>query len=174
MKNLGKILVFLILIISISISLYYSVFKAKKIAYVDNVFLFENSKIKLDTYKSLKKDEQLREVQMDSIRKEILAFEKQLLNSNKEASLFNQYNLLKDLFVQKKQTFSNELDNLSRLNDEKIWQKINQNIVEYGKIHGYTYILGANGQGSIMFADQAESITEDVLKFINNEYEGVK
>ena len=48
-----------------------------------------------------------------------------------------------------------------------IWSELNKRIEDYGKQMGYRYILGANGDGSIMFADEGEDITEQVIEFVN-------
>lgn len=48
-----------------------------------------------------------------------------------------------------------------------IWAELNKHIEEYGKKMGYKYILGANGDGSIMYGDEAQDITEELIKYIN-------
>ena len=53
-----------------------------------------------------------------------------------------------------------------------IWKQINQFVNEYGKQNGYDFILGAAGNGSLMFANETNNITEEVIFFINNRYQG--
>ncbi len=52
-----------------------------------------------------------------------------------------------------------------------IWKRINQYIAEYGKQNGYDFIFGASGDGSIMYAGEASNVTEEVIAFINKQYD---
>lgn len=65
-------------------------------------------------------------------------------------------NRLSELYQLKSQTFQ-----------DSVWALINAEVENFGKEKGYKYILGANGSGNIMYADDSEDITEEVLKWIN-------
>jgi outer membrane protein len=52
-----------------------------------------------------------------------------------------------------------------------IWKEINSGITAYGKDHGYDFILGASGDGGLMFASEATNITDDVVDYLNERYE---
>lgn len=53
-----------------------------------------------------------------------------------------------------------------------IWDRINSYVKEFGEQKGYQYIFGANGDGSIMYADASSDITSEVIEYINQRYEG--
>lgn len=53
-----------------------------------------------------------------------------------------------------------------------IWDRINGYIKEYGDENGYQYIFGANGDGSIMYANSSSDITTEITQYINNRYQG--
>jgi outer membrane protein len=55
---------------------------------------------------------------------------------------------------------------------QALWIQINQYIKKYGTENGYVFIHGANGTGSLMFADSTYNITEPVVEYINKEFEG--
>lgn len=55
-----------------------------------------------------------------------------------------------------------------------IWKHINQSLATYGREHGYDFIFGASGDGGIMYAKEAGDITDDVIRYINLNYEGVQ
>ncbi|UII80107.1 OmpH family outer membrane protein [Flagellimonas sp. CMM7] len=58
---------------------------------------------------------------------------------------------------------------------EAVYNKINDFIQRYGKEEGYTAILGANGQGNVMYVDERNDITQEVINALNKEYvEGIK
>ncbi|MBT1708772.1 OmpH family outer membrane protein [Fulvivirgaceae bacterium PWU5] len=53
-----------------------------------------------------------------------------------------------------------------------IWRKINQHVSEFGKENGYDFIFGATGDGNLMFAGDAYDVTDDIIDYINQKYEG--
>jgi outer membrane protein len=58
--------------------------------------------------------------------------------------------------------------------DEEIITQLNQYVQDYGKEMGYAYIYGNNGEGSLMYADDARVITREMIEYVNNRYKGVK
>ncbi len=42
-------------------------------------------------------------------------------------------------------------------------------VKDYGKENGYTFILGANEAGSVMYGADDKDITEDVIKALNGD-----
>jgi outer membrane protein len=48
---------------------------------------------------------------------------------------------------------------------------INDYIKKYGKSKGFKYVLGATGQGNILYADEAQDITEKIIEGLNKDYE---
>jgi outer membrane protein len=71
-----------------------------------------------------------------------------------------------------------EFDDLNQKQAEdyqkQILLQINTYVKEFGKLNKYQYILGANGEGTLMYADESKDISAEVLQFINNRYEGGK
>lgn len=53
-----------------------------------------------------------------------------------------------------------------------IWKQINESVSVYGKEHGYDFIFGASGDGSLMYSRKTNDITEDVIMYINRRYDG--
>jgi outer membrane protein len=54
--------------------------------------------------------------------------------------------------------------------NESIAGEINVFLTEYGRKHGYEFILGANATGNVVYARPARDISEDVLKGLNERY----
>jgi outer membrane protein len=67
--------------------------------------------------------------------------------------------------------FQLEENELSEKYTADIWQKINQYIATFGKENGYDFIFGASGNGSLMYAGDANNITEEVIIYLNSRYE---
>lgn len=53
---------------------------------------------------------------------------------------------------------------------EAVLSRVNAYIEEYGKKHGYQFILGASSNGNIIFAEKAADLTEEILTGLNKEY----
>lgn len=53
-----------------------------------------------------------------------------------------------------------------------IWKQINGYLKEYGKKNQFRFIYGATGSGNLMYADEIENISEEVIQYINQKYEG--
>jgi outer membrane protein len=79
----------------------------------------------------------------------------------------------------KKEVYNKVLSEFGRSNQEQdqqyteaLWKQINQYISEYGKEKGYAFIYGADGTGSIMYADSTLNVTEPLVKYMNGKYAG--
>lgn len=54
---------------------------------------------------------------------------------------------------------------------QKIWDRLNPLLEEYGKKNGLRLLIGANGQGTVLYGGKEVDATDDVLRFINTRYE---
>jgi len=54
---------------------------------------------------------------------------------------------------------------------QAVLAEINAYLKQYGKQKGYTFILGATENGSIVYAADEADITDDVLKGLNEQYD---
>ncbi len=48
--------------------------------------------------------------------------------------------------------------------------KIKTFVKDYGQKNGYTYILGSNEAGSVMFGSEDNDLSEEILEALNAEY----
>lgn len=122
--------------------------------------VFAESNIKQTYEKELKTFEEesnakLEELQNVIKRREMDGESSDVLNPLR-VELNGMQSRLTEQYNQKSEAFQNS-----------IWQELNKRIEEYGKKMGYKYILGANGDGSIMYGDEAEDITEELIKYLN-------
>lgn len=56
--------------------------------------------------------------------------------------------------------------------DQQIMNRLNQYVKEYADKKGYDFILGAEGSGVIMAANESLDVTTDLIGFINQKYQG--
>lgn len=109
---------------------------------------------------------------------ELIAFEKE---SNEKLRVMDENIKLKEIEgvdASRIQYLRSELDKSRELLSKEygkrseeyqttVWKQINSIIEKYGKDHGYKFILGATGDGAIMFAAEGEDITKEIIKYIN-------
>ena len=51
---------------------------------------------------------------------------------------------------------------------------MSQYILDYGKNNNYDLILGADGNGVLMYANDKMNISEEITKYINSRYKGIE
>ncbi len=56
---------------------------------------------------------------------------------------------------------------------EGVLAQVNAFLESYGQRNGYSLLLGANGNGSILYGNHAIDITEEVITALNQEHEGL-
>jgi outer membrane protein len=131
----------------------------KRTVVIDNFKVFEEFQLKKDYDKKIEKE---------------FAFDKASLDS-----LGNTFNTLKDPyaidalkkeFALKKQQFDQKFQAISQQYTSEVYARLNDYIKEYGKKKGYGIIIGSNGQGNVMYRDETEDVTKDLVKFINDKY----
>ena len=79
---------------------------------------------------------------------------------------------VEQVYLYKKEMMEKDNQAISANYNDKIWNQINQYIADYGKEKGLTLVLGANGQGNIMYGDETKNVTEEVIAYLNSRYNG--
>ena len=105
-------------------------------------------------------------------QQEIKAYEKERpkLNS-KELGLKQELLSIKQQQInQYHQVVEKQIEEATQITQQAILQDINQFIKKYGDEHPYPIILGALGNGNIMYAKESINITEKVLQELNAHY----
>ena len=64
-----------------------------------------------------------------------------------------------------------EQQELSSRYTADIWKRINHYVSDYGKTEGYDFIFGATGDGGLMYANDVNDITDEVILYLNKKYE---
>ncbi|NQY06526.1 MAG: OmpH family outer membrane protein [Flavobacteriaceae bacterium] len=152
----------------------------KKIGFVDNVKL-------VNDYQEKKDVEADYTVQMESFRKradsasqafqlEIQQYQVEFANmaaakrQEAEQLLGKKQQFLQQQFQGEEQ----EIARAGQVKNDTIISKIKRFVKQYGKDNGYTYILGANNVGSVMYGSDENDLTQTILEALNKEYEAEK
>jgi outer membrane protein len=81
---------------------------------------------------------------------------------------------VRELYLQDKKQFQLDDQRVSQDYNAQIWKQINQYVKDYGEEKGYQYIWGADGAGTLMYADKSVDLTDQVSDYVNNKFKGIK
>lgn len=147
--------------------IYYNETKSNKIVFVDNIQLFEKFKMKSELEKKYKSIEEARKYILDSLYNEYKILS-QLNKTENEGNL----ELLKREILVKKDNYEKENSETMSQYNMQIWNQLNEYTKQFGEEHGYEYIIGANGQGGLMYAKDRNNVTDALIEFVNSKYSG--
>jgi outer membrane protein len=149
----------------------------QKIGFVDNVELINNYQEKIDTEAKIKTKIEGFQKRTDSLRQ---SFQLEINDAEIQARKMSQagiQKLSKDLqdkeqiLSQRVQFEKNQIAQESQSQNDSLIQKVKTFVKDYGKKNGYSYILGSNDAGSVMYGEEASDLTQTILEALNAEYE---
>ncbi|WP_323787456.1 OmpH family outer membrane protein [Psychroserpens sp.] len=145
----------------------------QKIAYIDNAKVVNEFQKKVDFEKKFQVKVAAFNKKADSLGQAI-QIEAQLFQT--KAAKMSQKNAETEYqaLLQKKQMQDYQLQGEEKsLQDEgqkqidTLIKEVKAFVKDYGKNNGYTYILGANDAGSVMYGTEANDITETIIEALN-------
>jgi Skp family chaperone for outer membrane proteins len=162
-----------IALVVISLYTYHRCFE-KKIAYIDIPKVFNGFEMKKEMQEKYKKTEVTRQRVLDSLSLELQMLSRKLQSDKNNRELMFEFDSKREIYFKKQR--QNEEDNLalSTQYDKQILGQMSQYMLDYGKANGYDVILGADGQGGLMYADEMLNISDEITEYINDKYKGVE
>lgn len=88
-------------------------------------------------------------------------------SAERQNAEYNRIGRRQQSLEEKAQKYSQELENESASNSQKIGETVDAYIKKYNKTHGYNLIIN---KASALFSDQALDITAEILEGLNAEY----
>lgn len=140
-------------------------------AYVENETLFNQFKLTQEYRTKLEGIKQERQAVLDSLETKIRQ-EQIGLNEQSSADRIQVYQKLVLEYESLKERFNDQNSTLETQYEEAIWKQLNSYIRDFGEDKGYNMILGASGNGNVMYADNALNVTEELIVHVNNRYDG--
>jgi outer membrane protein len=173
MKLFIKILLAAILLAYIAFTSY-KMYNQPKTAYVDLTKLYDGFEYKKELEKQLTKVQEARQNILDSLELKLKVMSKQLTAATtKDAAKLKEFTELKEEYLTKKDQYDTDNEETTTTYTSQIWKQLSQYVQDYGKANKYTYIFGAAGSGSLMYANSSEDITDVVLVYVNEQYKGM-
>ena len=150
--------------------------KQDKIGYVDTVRLMDNSNEKNDIESKYQLKSTALNKKRDSIS-QALQIEAQALQTKvqslSQAKAQEEY----ELFQQKSQFMGQQLQQEEQLLQiqgqtemDSLVSRVRVQISDYGKVNGYTYILGGGEGGAVLYGENQQDLTDQILKIVNDSY----
>ena len=150
--------------------------KQEKIGYVDHVRLMENNKEKIDIEAKYKEKSAVLNKKRDSIS-QAFQLEAQALQTKVESMSKQKAQQEYDLLQQKGQFIGQQLQNEEQLLQQQgqaemdsLIGRVKDQIKDFGKTNGYSYILTAGEGGSVLYGVDNQDLTDEILKIINEKY----
>lgn len=147
----------------------------QKIAYIDNAKVVNEFQKKVDFEKTFK-------VKVDAFNKKADSFglaiqiEAKLFQAKEAKMSKKNANAEYQALIEKKQMQDYQLqgeEQSLQVEGQKqidtLIKEVKAFVKDYGKSNGYTYILGANDAGSVMYGTEANDITQTVIDALNSD-----
>ncbi|WP_299533671.1 OmpH family outer membrane protein [Ulvibacterium sp.] len=150
--------------------------KQEKIGFVDNVKLMDEYQEKIDVESKFKIKVEALTKKRDSISQafqlEAQAFQTKAQSmSQKKAQ--EEYALMQQrgqFIGQQLQQEDQQLQAQGQTEMDSVVSKVKKEIKAYGKTQGYTYILGGGEGGSVLYGVDANDLTDEIIKILNDKY----
>lgn len=145
----------------------------KRVAYVQMESVYNEFQLKSKLETQLKDTEKARKFIIDSLKLQLHQMTLTLQSMPKvDTSMIRLYNLRQQFLNEQEMQFAEDNQVLASEYTDQIWGQINQYTRDFGTENGYDYILGASGDGTLMYANETEDITEDLKVYINSRFNG--
>lgn len=168
MKTIFKTILFLLCITSCQ--------DQQKIGFIDNGEVINNYQMKIDIEDKFKiKDEDFKK-RMDSMSRnfqvEAQAFQmaQAKMSQKKVQEKYNELSQKQQVLQQQFQLEQQAMEQDFRKELDSVLSVVNDFVSEYGKTNGFTYILGKNEAGSVIYGREANDLTEIVTEALNTSY----
>jgi len=171
-----KLLVFLIVLnISLIAWFLYEKMNQPKTAYISIQEVFNEFELKKDYEKKLSTTKNYRQRIIDSLETELKILGKRIEGDQmKNKEDIQVFEVKRQNYFEKKKLFDEDNELQTKKYDQEIIGQLNQYIKDYGKENNYTYIYGNDSNGSMMYAIEKNNITKEIIKYVNEQYRGVR
>ncbi|MDO1502172.1 OmpH family outer membrane protein [Winogradskyella maritima] len=167
MKKIFKILALVLLVSSCQ--------EPQKIGFIDNGEVIEKFQLKIDVEAKYKGIDDKFKKRIDSLSKdfqlETQAFqlESQKMSQKKAQQRYAELGQKRQILEQRVQMEQQSMTGAFNEEMDSVLVKMNKLVGDYGKANGYSFILGKNQAGSVIYGEEAKDITKEVIEAINKD-----
>jgi outer membrane protein len=180
MKHLKRFLPAITIVFALTASVIsaYMFVTRPKTAYVNLTQLYNEFELKKNLEQELTTVQQLRQKTLDSLELGLKSLSRniQAIDAIKLKDEYNtrmaEFENRKQEYLYKQKSFGDDNANLSDRFSSQIWKQLNQYVKDFGEANHYTYIMGGDGTGSMMYANQSDDLTQTLVAYTNSRYKG--
>ncbi|MFL5763543.1 MAG: OmpH family outer membrane protein [Bacteroidia bacterium] len=158
-------------LIALSLWIYHSM-TSSKVVYVDIPKVFNAFEMKKEFQEKFKKTESERKRVLDSLEFDLQLMSKKLGTNSKDQEMMRVFDAKRGYYFRQKNEMEQDNAALSNQYDKQILGQMSQYISDYGKQNGFDLVLGADGNGTLMYAAENMDVSNAVVQFINDKYKG--
>lgn len=165
-----------IIVALITLVVFASCQEQQKIAFIDNSKVINDYQMKIDIEEKFKGKDEVFKKRMDSVGKAFqteaqkLSVDAQKMSRSKQEEIYNELGQKQQMLQQQFQYEQQMMQQEFNTEIDSVISKVRTFVEDYGKENGYTYILGKNEAGSVMYGSDANDISETVTKALNDAY----
>ncbi|HRV53905.1 MAG: OmpH family outer membrane protein [Flavobacteriaceae bacterium] len=162
--------------LSLLVILFSSCQKQQKIGFVDNGEVINNYQEKLDVEAKFKKKDEVFQKKTDSISKafQLEAQDFQLksksMSQSQAQEKYDELGQKQQYLRQQLQFEQQQLQQQFNVEIDSVISRVREYVSDYGKKNGYTYILGKNEAGSVLYGTEDNDLTKTITDALNAEY----
>ncbi|CAM1359157.1 OmpH family outer membrane protein [Tenacibaculum xiamenense] len=162
-----------VILIGLAIMFFIASNNKERVVYIDNVKLYNEFNMTKELGDINEKKYKPFLVKFDSIVNKLKTFEEKL-NGQKKISKKEEeeYIKLKRLVVSGDAEIQDLRTQVKMEINKKVWERLNTYVREFGKERNYDVVLGAQGQGNIMYSKEEFNVTDEFIEYANSKYEG--
>ena len=160
-------------LIVLSLFIYHANF-ATKVVYLDIPKVFNRFELKTELQEKYKKVEAGRKRILDSLAFNLQIMSKKLQSNQNDKQLMYEFDVKREEYFKRKNLTEQDNVSLSNQYDKQILEQMTQYIVEYGKKNKLDVIMGADGNGVLMYANEKYDRSEEIISYINKKYKGIE
>lgn len=148
----------------------------EKIGYVDNVKLMDEYQQKIDVEAKFQAKAEKLGKKRDSISQafqmEAQAFQAKAegMSQSKAQEEYAAMQQKGQYIGQQLQQEDQKLQSEGQIEMDSIVKTVKEEIKQYGKSNGYSYILGGGDGGSVLYGKEAHDLTDEIVKILNDKY----
>lgn len=147
-----------------------------KVAYIDVETIMKEyqAAIALETEFSEKQQQMTTELQglQAPFQEKVQEYYQNLesMSAQKKAEAEQNLQQEQQMIQARQQQLSQQLQQENQVKSEEMIETIDSLVAVYSKSKGFNIVLGTQGNGTVMYGDDALNITSDVIKMLNDNY----
>jgi len=160
----------------VAIAIFMTACQQDKIGYVDNLKLMDGYEEKIAIEAKFKTKAEALAKKRDSISQafqiEVQAFQTKAQKMSQQKAQ-EEYGLIQQrgqFMGQQLQQEEQQIQAAGQVEMDSLVSKVKNQIKDFGKANGYTYILGGGDGGGVLYGADKQDLTDQVLKILNDAY----